>query len=366
VKATICRPQDLGGPELDKWRAIVSLRPDLDNPFLSPEFSLAVGRARPAARVAVVEDGGRIVAFFPFERRRLGLGVPIGAGLSDCQAIVCEPDVALDVHELLFECGLAAWRFDHLIQSERAMVAPASVEVTAPIVDVSGGLEAYLARVGRHFRHIFKSERKLADALGPIRFGFGVNDDEALGRMMEWKSEQYRRKGRPDRFASRSTVQLIRDLAQTAAPGLTGNLVTLYAGERLVAVEFNLRSATTLAGWFPAYDRDLSRYSPGSIRMLRTIEAAGLAGLLRYELGKGQEEYKHEFETGDQPVSEGWVVRPVPLGYLRRTLSLPREKALDLVLGHRRLRLAARATLERAGTTRLTIERRLRRPSGRA
>lgn len=365
MKTTVCLPKDLGSPELDRWHAICSGRPDLDNPFLSAEFALAVGHTRPEARVAIVEDGGRIVAFFPFERRSFGLGVPIGAGLSDCQAIVCEPEVDLDVHELLARCGLAAWRFDHLVGTERAMVGPNAIEVASPIVDVSAGFDAYLAHEGRHSRSIFQHERKLAREVGPVRFGFGVDDDEALGRMIEWKSEQYRRTGRPDRFANSSTVQLVRELAKTSAPDLSGTLMTLYAGDRLAAVEFSLRSQTTLAGWFPAHDCELSRYSPGSIRTLCTIEAAGLAGLQRYDLGKGDEAYKSWLKTGDLQVCEGWVVRPVALGYLRRAMSMPRQMLLDAVLRHPRLRRGARVTLARLGSARVTLERKMRPPSSR-
>ncbi len=366
MRATVCLPKELGGPELDRWRQIRSRRPDLDNPFLSLEFVLAVGRIRPEARVAVVEDGGRVVAFFAFERRPLGLAVPIGAGLSDSQAIICEPDIDVDVHELLGQCGLAAWRFDHLVGTQRAMVGSNVIEYASPIIDVSGGFEAYVSSAGHFFHHIFKKERKIGREIGPVRFGFGVDDDEALNMMMAWKSEQYRRTGRPDRFASKATVQLVRELAATSAPDLTGTLITLHAGDRLVAVEFSLRSETIIAGWFPAYDREFSRYSPGSVHMLRTIEAAGLAGLQRYDLGKGDEQYKRELMTDDLQVCEGWVVRPVLLGYLRRAMSRPREMVFDLVLRHPRLRLAARATLERMGSARLSLERRMRPPSGRA
>jgi CelD/BcsL family acetyltransferase involved in cellulose biosynthesis len=178
--------------------------------------------------------------------------------------------------------------------------------------------------------------------------------------MMEWKSEQYRRTGRPDRFADKSTIELVRDLAKASGPDLWGTLTTLHAGDRLVAVDFSLRSQTTLAGWFSSYDRELGRYSPGSIRRLRTIEAAGLAGLQRYELGKGEEEYKNELKTDDRLVCEGWVVRPVALGYLRRAMSMPQEMALDVVLHHPQLRVTTRKTLERLGSARLSLERRVR------
>jgi CelD/BcsL family acetyltransferase involved in cellulose biosynthesis len=360
MKTSVVLPRDLGRPELDRWREIVSGRSDFDNPFLSPGFALAVGRTRPAARVAVVEEGGRIVAFFAFERRPLGLALPIGAGLSDCQAIIAEPETELEINRLLAQCGIATWSFDHLVATQRPMLAPSSIERGSALIDVSEGFEAYLAQKGRQFRKVAKSERRLAAEFGPVRFGFDVRDDVALSRMIEWKSEQYRRTGRPDRFSSRSTVDLVRDLAGASGPDLWGTLSTLHAGDRLVAVDFSLRSPTTLAGWFSSYDRELSRHSPGSIRRLRTIEAAGLAGLLRYELGKGEEEYKNELKTGDRLLCEGWVVRPVALGHLRRAMSRPREMVLDAVLRHPRLRSAARETLERLGSARLRLQRTVR------
>lgn len=366
MNTTVCLPMELGSPELDRWRAIRSMRSDLDNPFLSPEFTLAVGRSHPQARVGIIEESGRVVGFFPFERRSFGLAVPIAAGLSDCQAIISEPDVHLDMNALLAQCGLASWHFDHLVAAERPMVAPTAVESNSPIIDLSIGFEAYLAGNGRHSRAVFKHERKLGREIGPVRFSFGVDDDEALGRLLAWKSQQYRRTGRPDRFANRATVQLVQELAKTSEPDLSGTLMTLYAGDRLVAVEFSLRSQTMIAGWFPSHDPELSHYSPGSIRTLRMIEAAGLAGLLLYDLGPGEMEHKLLLKTGDVHVCEGWVVRPVARGYLRRAMSLPRERLMAFVLGHHRLRLAARATLNRIGSTRLALEGKLRHPANRS
>lgn len=357
MKTTVCLPTELGSAEIDRWRQICARRLDLDSPFLAPEFTLAVGRSRPAARVAVVEDGGRIVAFFPFEQRPLGLGVPIGADLCDFQAIVCEPELDVDVCDLLARCHLEAWHFDHLVSSQRVMCAPNACEADSPFIDLSAGYDACFARTRYRNSKILQHERKLGREVGPIRFGYAVCDAAALDKMFEWKSEQYKRTGRPDRFASRSNVQLIRELAQTATPDLSGTLITFHAGDRLVAVEFSLRSETVLAGWFPAYDCGLSRYSPGSARTLRTLEAASNAGVKRYDLGKGEEEYKQWFKDGDLRVCEGWMLRPTMRARVRRSMSIPRETVLDFVLRHHRLRLAARATLSRLGSARIWLAR---------
>ena len=77
VAISVIRPSELGPTEIAAWQDMQRTTPALANPFLSPEFTIAVGRVRPNARVAVLTEGRDITGFFPFERRRLGVGVPI-------------------------------------------------------------------------------------------------------------------------------------------------------------------------------------------------------------------------------------------------------------------------------------------------
>ena len=74
------RPGELGPGEIAAWTSMQRATGSLASPFLCPEFAIAVDRVRSGARVAVLADGPQIAGFFPFQRRRLGVGVPIGAG----------------------------------------------------------------------------------------------------------------------------------------------------------------------------------------------------------------------------------------------------------------------------------------------
>jgi len=326
------------------------------NAFLSPDFTLAAGRVRPGARVAVLEDGGEIVGFFPFERGRFRIGRPIATGVSDCQGVIHAPGFRWSTQDLLRGCDLDVWEFDHLLGSQAAWAGQHIAGRAAPLIDVSRGYELYIAERQRASKKIVKStlykQRKLDRDLGPTRFEFDVQDAQALRLLMKWKSAQYRRTGRRDRFAIGWIQRLVMDLFEARSAGCIGTLSVLYSDDRVVAAHFGLRSHFTLSCWFPAYDVGLAKYSPGLSLHLRMAEAAPAAGVRFLELGKGDEEYKESLKTGDVSVGEGWMERPSVIAVARRVQRSPRRFAFMFVSRHPRLRTGARNVLKRVGALR--------------
>ncbi|MFD2349447.1 GNAT family N-acetyltransferase [Nonomuraea ferruginea] len=73
-------------------------------------------------------------------------------------------------------------------------------------------------------------------------------------------------------------------------------------------------TATTLVGWFPAYDTEYARYSPGIVHHMQMAEAAAKSGLHIIDMGKGGKEYKDWLKSGTLYVAEGRVSRPTPSG----------------------------------------------------
>jgi CelD/BcsL family acetyltransferase involved in cellulose biosynthesis len=200
-----------------------------------------------------------------------------------------------------------------------------------------------------------RKQRKLEREEGAVRFQFHTQDHQALDTLMRWKSAQYRRTGRFDRFARPATVRLVRDLLTTHAPGCSGTLSVLSVGDRPAAIHFGLRSAATLACWFPSYDVALARYSPGLMLHLFMAEAAATAGLRRLELGKGDEEYKTLLGNQQLTVAEGCVDRPSAVAVARRLQDAPRRYATDFVLGRPALRSTARQLLRGVGRLRTRL-----------
>ena len=330
--------------------------PALRNPFLSPEFAASVGRFRPSARVAVLTEGAEVAGFFPFEKRRLGVGVPIGAGLSDCQGLVHARGFEWDARELLRGCGISAFHFDHLAQEQRPFGGWVAARAPSPVIDLTDGFAVYQAKLktksAPFCRDVARKGRKLSRDTGPLRHVVDSRDVAALRLLMAWKSDQYRRTGRSDRFARPWIVGLLTDLFETRGSHFSGRLSVLYAGDTPVAAHFGLRSGQMLAHWFPSYDTRFGKYSPGLIHHLHMIEDTPPTGISRIDLGKGEKRYKETLKTSDIFVCEGSVTGRSPLALAHRAGIAPGRWAVRTIRAHPPLYQAGDRFLKRYGQLR--------------
>ncbi len=345
----VVHPSELDDSARDRWRVIQRAAPGLDNPFLSPEFTVAVGRFRPDARVAILSDSTGMAGFFPFERRLSGVGLPIAAGLTDCQGLVHVPGTEIDPKALLRACRLAVFEFDHLVAGQPFFEPFTTHRAASPVMDLGDGYESYQAQLRANSPKFLKTTlykaRKLGRDAGELRFAYDVRDHGELHRLMAWKSEQYRRTGRTDRFARPWIVRLADHLLDLDGDGFSAAFSMLYAGEAAVAGHFGLRTERVLVGWFPSYDTRYSRYSPGLAMHLRLAEAAAAAGIQYIDMGKGTREYKDALKSRELTVGEGRVTRPSPVTLAHWATTAPVQGVRRLVLTHPPLLRAANRVL---------------------
>ncbi|MFF3244432.1 GNAT family N-acetyltransferase [Streptomyces sp. NPDC002870] len=356
VRIRVLKPDELGEEQTEAWRELRAKSGSPANPFMEPEFTLAVGRVRPAARVAVLWEDGEPAGFFPYERGPLGHGRAIGLGVCDCQGAILRPGLTVAPRELLRACALSAWEFDNLEAGQGLFQPDAAEEFASPVIDVGAGYAAYeevlRAQSPKFLRTTLAKERKLGRQAGDVRFVFDERDPAALRTLMEWKSAQYRRTGRRDRFAREWISNLVRLLHETRTPGCSGVLSVLYAADRPVAAHFGLRSPTVLSCWFPAYEPEFAKYSPGLILHLRMAESAAAAGIGMLDLGRGAAEYKDALKTGELRVYEGSSVRPGARAALYWLSREPSRRAHSFVRGRPRLAGYAQKTLNQIGRLR--------------
>lgn len=357
----IYRPGELTAADRAAWSTLQSQAhldgaPQLGNPFLAPEFALALGHCRRGVRVAVVREDGEPAAFFPYQRTRLGVGRAVGLGLSDAQGLVHRPGFQWDARELLQACGLTVWEFDHLVEGQKPFEVGAHAAFPSPVIDVEQGFERYLAHLRaqspKFTRTTLAKERRLGRDVGEVTYVHDERDPEMLRVLMGWKSAQYRRTGRSDRFAHPWITRLVEQLFHTRDGSFRGQLSVLYAGGRPIAAHFGLSSERVLACWFPAYDTAYARYSPGLVLHLRMAQSAAQEALAYLDLGRGAKEYKDSLKTRDLNVSEGWVTRPHPVAIGHRARRAPMRALRNTVVSRPELFAPADRLLKRLGSLR--------------
>jgi CelD/BcsL family acetyltransferase involved in cellulose biosynthesis len=310
VQVRVARPAELGTAEQQAWSTFQRADATLASPFLAYEFARAVDAAHDGARVGVVDDAGRLAAFFAFSVDGRA-GAPVGASICDAQAVVARHGFEWDAQELVRGAALDTWTFDHLVPTQAPFVAFHRARHRAPIVDLSDGHDRYLENVRARSKDVLaqvaRRRRKLAREVGEVTFEWQTDDTSALEDLFEWKSAQYRETGVWDRFDQPWIVDVVRALASTREVALTGLLSTLRAAGEPVAAHFGLLGPDRVAWWFPAYDTKFAQYSPGLILLLDLVAEAATRGIRFVDLGRGEHHYKLRVATGAYEVAEGSV-----------------------------------------------------------
>ena len=355
MKAFVCRPSELDTGDLVLWHSFQGATAALAGPFLTPEFACTMSKRRSDMRIAVLEEGGKVAAFFPFERNALGIGRAFCYGLSDMQGVVHAPGYEWDGVELLESCGLAVWEFDHLVAEQVRHFAPQEYSPrTSPVVDLTDGWDNWVAhkKASRRIKRSREQERKLVREHGPLHFELDSRDPRHLEQLMRWKSAQYRRTGRFDRFARRWFADSVRQLFETRTDDFSVELSVTFVQDRPAAFYLSLRSNGILAGWFPAYDIDLSPYGVGTIHHRYLLMHAARNGIRLFDCGAGDERYKQTFRDFDIVVAGGALRRNAAIAVAHHIKRTPRKLATEFVLRRPSLRKAARSALLLIGSVR--------------
>lgn len=333
-------PADITDDQLALWRSFQRSDPLLESPYLSLEFARIVASIRKGVTVAVLEVDGEVVGFLPFLRRGR-IGHPLAGNLDDCQAIIAAPGREWDPPTLVRAAGLSVYDFTYLRAAQRPFVPFHRRSAPSHVIDLAEGYDAYVRERAAAGHHVLnKRTREKARSLerrGPLRFKMHDPDPRSLRRLLDWKSQQYRRNRLQDRFARRWTVELLERIHATRTDTFSGVLSTLSVGDRLIAAQMGMRSTSVLHYWFPAYDTEFSKFSPGVILLNELCRASAAAGIRAIELGPGDEPYKFGFANAAIPTASGFV-GSFSLPYLHRRMRYSIEDmAMRLPIGRFRL-----------------------------
>lgn len=306
-------PVRLLTPDLvSRWQAILAATPQLAGPYFRPEFTAAVAAVRAGVEVAVLEDAGQVVGFFPFQRTRWNVAQPVGGRLSDYQGVIAAADVPWQPAEIMSACRLAAWEFDHQLACQHQLQPHFASTAASPVLDLGPGYEAWLEgrkAASGSIKELLRKRRKLERESENLAFDWHTADRGVFQQLLAWKSAQYVRTGVPDIFRRDWIVKLLQRIRTADLPHFCGVLSTLHAGGKLLAAHFGMQTDGTLHSWFPVYDPEQARCSPGQVLLLMMAEQAGAHGVQRIDFGKGAEDYKLMFASDAVQIAEGCLDR---------------------------------------------------------
>jgi CelD/BcsL family acetyltransferase involved in cellulose biosynthesis len=322
MRCTVVHGTELTDETAGRWSGLQQANPMLASPYFCADFTRAVAAVRDDVRVVIVEDGREVVACFPFQRNAFGQGRPVAGPLSDYQGVISASNEGWSAAEIVRGAGLSSWQFDHLLCAQTPFAAYHTSVAESPLMDLSRGYASYVeerrAAGSKQIRSLGTLRRKFEREVAPLRFEMRTTDAATLTTLLRWKSEQCRASGGVDVFGARWTNELVERLMHTESEDFAGVLSALYAGEELVAAHFGMRSRTVWHYWFPSYNEQFSKYSPGLLLLLEMAEASETLGIRSIDLGKGSSFYKDRLKSCSVPIAEGCIELPSVASSLRR------------------------------------------------
>jgi CelD/BcsL family acetyltransferase involved in cellulose biosynthesis len=344
LQVDLVRPDALSDAERRAWAAFAAATPAFASPLLSAGFAELVGGVREDLVVAVVRREGEIVGFLPHHRRPFRFGRPVGAPFSDYHAFVSRPHPAVEAEALLAGMGLSSFRFTGLIDPY-GVFAKADAEHSPSLQIAFDGegadyLEALRAGSPKRFKNLRRLVHKLEREVGELTVVAPHRDRDDFDRLLAWKRQQLQRTGLHDVLGAAWTQGLMDAAFARTEGDLTGLLIGLKIGDRLVAGHFGVRQGDRYHPWIAAHDPALAAYSPGTVFLWKAIEAMRGLGLSVYDLSGGHDHYKRPFASGLVEVAAGTA---------RRGPALPSPRQSALVRLHRRMDQIAAVELSLGG-----------------
>ncbi len=314
------------GAEWERLRASSDL---FDSPFLSYEFFTIANRVRPNLFVALQRAGEVITAVCAYESHG-NAAYPIGRMFNDAHGPILNPETTFDWRSFFREAQVSSFHF-HSMREYSSLDPQIHVfdRVKTFHCDLSIARDGYLTWLNSNHRTVSKQHqktRKLAREIGTLRFEFDCSDSAVLDQIIQLKSDQYRRTNLFDKFSLDWIRELLHRLHQSTS-SVRGQLSVLWAGEKLVAGHYGLREGKLLHYWFPVYDLDYSRYSPGTALFVDVVKSCEMASVEKIDFGYGELAYKWKLCNVVSHTLEG-VVTCSPATRVRSELAFHSKKFL--------------------------------------
>ncbi|TMK85540.1 MAG: GNAT family N-acetyltransferase [Actinobacteria bacterium] len=172
----------------------------------------------------------------------------------------------------------------------------------APMIELPGVAEAYLQGLPAKLRHeIRRKARRLAEESGGYRVRWSTPQTVAadLDRFVELHQSSPGPKGR---FMHAGMEIFFRRLGEAFLPLHLFHLAFIEVDGRDAAGAIAFGFKDTLSLYNSAFDREFGRLAPGMVLVADLIRGAIESGRTRFDLLKGDLEYKYRFGATPRPI----------------------------------------------------------------
>ncbi len=312
VTKYICKNvNQLTTDELSCWEMIQQKTPVYASPFFHPRFTQIMAEHRPDVEVTVIEQGGKPVGFFPFTRSLRNCALAPGLNFSGYEGIIAEPDVPLDLTELLRQSRVKSWNFTKLVASHPQTTSFHYGQGPSQVLNLEGGFEQYCkdkqAAGSNKMKQSRQKYRKLEKRFSSVAFVPFANAEDDLDWMVETKVNQLAAMQEFNFFQTPWTVPVLRAMLHEQRANFQGQLLKLVLDDQTVAVLYLINTLTASHAFICTYDPNpaVMTHSPGLVLDMLTIEHLCSRGFQRLELGWGDARAKTSLSTGHDTLFEG-------------------------------------------------------------
>ena len=312
------RPGELTEAKIVAWARALDDAVDCDSAFYSYTFAKAAQDVGFDVHVTTACNGaGELAGLFAFQKNPgleggLGLGQRVGGEMSDYSGplLAKQPAGTLSPSDFFEASGLKRFEIDHVPGGppgggEDLVDAPGG-----PVTSMASGFDEWWARFSEERKSratdLARRRRKIEREYGDLRFVLEVDKtDELLDKIIDEKCRQYRERGATDVFENAQNRKLLHQLSREDHRQCTLVLSTLYAGETWAAFHIGLRCGPVFHYWFPVFNDDLKRMSPGRLLILEMLRAMPGGGMNLLDYGLGESRTKLEFANGTRRFVKG-------------------------------------------------------------
>jgi CelD/BcsL family acetyltransferase involved in cellulose biosynthesis len=185
-------------------------------------------------------------------------------------------------------------------------------EDVCPVLTLTPGadFDAYLATLDKKGRHEIRRKLRRAEAVGELRLTDSTDPLAELDAFIDLHQRKWGERGlfpaTPGGDASR---RFFRRLFEEHGPDGALRLSFLTVGERRIAAGIHFRTADGYLYYNAGVDPDARDLSPGVVMVAAYIERAISEGCRRFDFLRGDEPYKYEWGSVDEPIQRILVRR---------------------------------------------------------